>query len=55
LPAKPDRHASDNVYPSVGRGVQYVLKPQLGLVANLECAQAENGNDAVIFKMGYAW
>ena len=45
----------DNVYPSVGLGVQYVLKPQLGLVANLEYAQAENGNDAVIFKMGYAW
>jgi hypothetical protein len=24
---------SDNVYPSVGAGVQYVLKPQQGLVA----------------------
>jgi hypothetical protein len=45
----------ENVYPSAGLGVQYVLKPQLGLVANLEYAQAENGNNAVIFKMGYAW
>ena len=46
---------SDNVYPSVGAGVQYVLKPQQGLVANLEYAQAKDGNNAVIFKMGYAW
>jgi hypothetical protein len=46
---------SDNVYPSAGFGVQFVLKPELGLVANLEYAQAKDGNNAVIFKMGYAW
>ena len=46
---------SDNVYPSVGAGVQYLLKPQQGLVANLEYSQAKSGNSAVIFKMGYAW
>ncbi len=46
---------SDNLYPSAGFGVQYLLKPQQGLVANLEFAQAKDGDNAVIFKMGYAW
>lgn len=46
---------SDNLYSSVGAGVQYLLKPVQGLVANLEYAQAKDGNNAVILKMGYAW
>lgn len=46
---------SANSYPSVGVGVQYVLKPSQGLVANLEYAQGKEGNNAVIFKMGYGW
>ena len=46
---------SDNLYPSAGLGVQYLLKPQQGLVANLEFAQAKDGDNAVIFKMGYSW
>jgi hypothetical protein len=47
--------SSDNVYSSVGVGVQYLLKPQAGLVANLEFAQGEDGDTAVIVKMGYEW
>jgi hypothetical protein len=39
----------------VGAGVQYLLKPQAGLVANLEFAQGEDGDTAVIVKMGYEW
>jgi hypothetical protein len=46
---------SGNVYSSVGAGVQYLLKPQAGLVANLEFAQGEDGDTAVIVKMGYEW
>src|SRR6187455_379227 len=46
---------SDNLYPTYGAGIQYVLKPQQGIVANLEYAEGKDDNNAVIFKMGYAW
>ena len=46
---------SANVYPSVGAGVQYLLKPEKGIVANVEYAQGKDGNNAVLFKMGYGW
>ena len=46
---------SENVYPTVGAGIQFLLKPQQGLVANLEFAQAKDGNSALVFQMGYAW
>ena len=46
---------SDNLYPSYGAGIQYLLKPQQGIVANLEYAQGKDGNNAVLFKMGHAW
>ena len=46
---------SANLFPSVGAGVQYVLKPAQGIVANLEFAVGKDGNHALIFKMGYAW
>jgi hypothetical protein len=44
-----------DLFPSVGAGVQYVLKPVQGIVANLEFAAGKDGNRAVLFKMGYAW
>lgn len=46
---------SKNVFPSVGAGVQYVLKPAQGIVANLEFAAGKDGNSGLLFKMGYAW
>ncbi|MBL0393035.1 hypothetical protein JJ685_17990 [Ramlibacter monticola] len=46
---------SENRFPSIGAGVQYLLKPAQGIVANLEFAQGKEGNRAVLFKMGYAW
>ena len=46
---------SGNLFPSVGAGVQYVLKPAQGIVANLEFAVGKDGNNALLFKMGYAW
>ena len=46
---------SDNLFPSVGAGVQYLLKPAQGIVANLEAAVGKDGNKALLFKLGYAW
>jgi hypothetical protein len=46
---------SDNRFPTVGGGVQYLLKPAQGIVANLEAAVGKDGNKALIFQMGYAW
>jgi hypothetical protein len=46
---------SANLFPSVGVGVQYLLKPAQGIVANLEFAAGKDGNQALLFKMGYAW
>ena len=42
-------------FPIVGVGVQYILKPAQGIVANLELAAGKDGNNAVLFKMGYSW
>jgi hypothetical protein len=46
---------SANLFPSVGAGVQYILKPAQGIVANLEFAAGKDGNRALLFKMGYSW
>ena len=47
--------ASANVFPMAGAGVQYVLKPEVGIVLNLEYAQGKNGNRGVILKTGYTF
>ena len=47
--------SNENLFPSVGAGVQYILKPAQGIVANLEYAVGKDGNSALLFKMGYAW
>jgi len=44
-----------DLFPSVGAGVQFVLKPAQGIVANLEFAAGKDGNTALLFKMGYGW
>jgi hypothetical protein len=46
---------SGNLFPSLGAGVQYLLKPAQGIVANLEVAAGKEGNKALLFKLGYAW
>jgi hypothetical protein len=46
---------SKDLYPSIGLGVQYVLKPDKGIVANLEFAVGKEGNNALLFKMGYGF
>ena len=47
--------SKSDLFPSVGAGVQYVLKPDYGIVGNLEFAVGKYGNRALLFKMGYAW
>lgn len=47
--------ASKNIFPALGAGVQYILKPKEGIVLNLEYAQGENGNYGIYLKMGYAY
>ena len=46
---------STNLFPSAGVGVQYILKPGQGIVANLEVAVGKDDNRALLFKMGYSW
>ncbi|HEY3636447.1 MAG TPA: hypothetical protein VGK95_15460, partial [Caldimonas sp.] len=47
--------SGSDLFPGVGVGVQYILKPAQGIVANLEFAAGKDGNNALLFKMGYAW
>jgi len=46
---------SKNIFPALGAGVQYILKPKQGIVLNLEYAQGESGNYGIYLKMGYAY
>jgi Omp85 superfamily domain len=46
---------SKNTYPAYGAGIQYVLKPLQGIVANLEYAAGEGSNYGIYLKMGYAF
>jgi len=45
----------ENLFPAAGAGVQYVLKPAVGIVLNLEYAQGKSGNYGVLMKTGYAF
>lgn len=44
-----------NLFPMAGVGVQYVLKPEFGIVLNLEYAQGKSGNNGIILKTGYSF
>ena len=46
---------SDNRFPTVGAGVQFLLKPAQGIVANLELALGKDGNRALLFQLGYGF
>lgn len=45
----------NNVFPSVGAGVQYLLKKKEGIVVNLEAAFGKDDNYGVHIKLGYAF
>jgi len=42
-------------YPTFGAGLQFVLKPDKRLLANLEYAQGVEDNHGVYLKFGYGW
>ena len=42
-------------YPTWGAGLQFVLKPDKHLLANLEYAQGIQGNHGLYLKFGYGW
>jgi outer membrane protein assembly factor BamA len=44
-----------NLYPSVGAGLQFVLVPKEGMVANLEFGRGKGDNAGVYVKVGYAF
>ena len=46
---------SANLFPMAGAGVQFVLKPEVGIVLNLEYAQGKEGNNGIILKTGYTF
>jgi len=41
--------------PTVGAGLQFILKPVQKMLASLEYAQGVEGNHGVYLKLGYAW
>lgn len=46
---------SDNLYPAVGAGAQFIVKPKEGIVLNLEYAQGKDDNYGAYLKIGYAY
>jgi hypothetical protein len=43
------------VYPTIGGGVHFVLKPAQRMIVNFEFAQGISDNRGVYLKLGYAW
>ncbi len=44
-----------SVYPTVGAGLHFVIKPVQRMLVNLEYAQGTGNNRGVYLKLGYAW
>ena len=44
-----------SVYPMIGGGVHFVIKPVQRMLVNLEYAQGIEDNRGVYVKLGYAW
>ena len=44
-----------SIYPTVGAGVHFVIKPKERMNVNLEYAQGIEGNHGLYLKLGYAW
>ncbi len=46
---------SENLYPDVGAGIQYVIKQKEGMVMNLEIAKGKGDNEGAYLKFGYGY
>jgi hypothetical protein len=44
-----------NVYPTVGGGVHFAIKPEQHIIVNLEFAQGVGDNRGIYLKLGHAW
>ena len=44
-----------SVYPTIGAGLQFVIKPKERMNVNLEYSQGIEDNRGVYLKLGYAW
>ena len=44
-----------SLYPTIGAGVHFVIKPVQRMLVNLEYAQGTGDNRGVYLKLGYAW
>ena len=44
-----------SIYPTIGAGLQFVIKPKERMNVNLEYAQGIEDNRGVYLKLGYAW
>ena len=44
-----------SIYPTIGAGVHFVIKPEQRMNVNLEYAQGIEDNRGVYLKLGYAW
>ena len=51
----PTGAGEEDLFPSVGAGIQYLLKKKEGIVINLEAAMGEDDNYGVYIKLGYAF
>jgi hypothetical protein len=47
--------SSNGFYPTVGAGVQFVIKPVQRMLVNLEYAHGVEDNRAVLLRFGYGW
>jgi hypothetical protein len=55
LYGKPPVPLERTVYPNVGAGVHFVIKPVQRMLVNLEYAQGIKDNHGVYVKLGYGW
>ncbi len=44
-----------SIYPTIGAGVHFVLKPVQRMIVNLEYARGIQDNRGIYLKLGYAW
>jgi hypothetical protein len=47
--------ASNGYYPTVGGGIQFIIKPVQRMLVSLEYAQGTEGNRGVLLRFGYDW
>ena len=52
---KTGEYLGENLFPSYGVGIQFILKPKDGIVGNLEYARGKGDNSGIYMKGGYSF